>query len=169
MRIPLYPHDLDSKGGFKRIAKKLQKSSQGDMPITLSKAREILADALGYQNYNAALRSLHNPFKPDNSDLAPAKRRLVDLMAKHLAQTPLSQSDLSAIIEALPWHALVTTWAEKPDYLPSPENPALNKTVPTRITAAHKSEAPKIEDPKVKPLTIRKRRKLSIHSTKDSL
>lgn len=169
MRIPLYPHDLDTKGGFKRIAKKLQKSSQVDVPITLSKAREILADALGYQNYHEALRSLNNPFKPDNSDLEPAKRRLFDLMATHLAQTPLSQSNLSEVVEALPWHALVATWAEKPDYLPSPENPSLNKTVNPHVTAAPRSEAPKIEDPKVKPLIITKRRKLSIHSTKDSL
>lgn len=54
MRAPLYPDDILSKRGFKRLATRLQRDWPSSDPIMLSQSREILANALGYDDYHDA-------------------------------------------------------------------------------------------------------------------
>jgi hypothetical protein len=57
MRIPIYSEDLLTRGGFKRIAKKLQRQWPGQSSIKLWFAREILSKGMGYRDYHDVLMS----------------------------------------------------------------------------------------------------------------
>lgn len=57
MRVPVYPEDLLRTGGFKRLAKTLQKKWCGSKHLTLSLAQELMAQGLGYQDLHDLQRS----------------------------------------------------------------------------------------------------------------
>lgn len=57
MRVPVCTNDLQTRGGFLRIAKKLQQKSPPSLQLTFSSAQQILARGLGYHDLHDLQRS----------------------------------------------------------------------------------------------------------------
>lgn len=156
MRVPLYAHDLEIKGGFKRITKELQKNWPHLEPIKLVDARETLARALGYQSYFQAHRSvcLLPQKKPD---LQPAKERLKAMVSTYLKDKAVSCEVIGEMVEALPWHALLATSIERSVRTCMPKgSPRKEARTPHReISATQENQRPA-------PIIITKRRRMTI-------
>ncbi|WHH49680.1 hypothetical protein QFA96_16490 [Pseudomonas sp. Ap32] len=156
MRVPLYDHDLETKGGFKRIAKKLQKSWPHSEPIKLTNAMDILSRALGYQSYFHAHRSVNSPSPKKIPDLQPAKERLKFLVLTHPEDMSASPEAINEMVEGLPWHALQATSPKMPQ-------PSFTSRVsPTRETVKpHYECVAEQENLRAAPIIIIKRGRLT--------
>ncbi|MFK3919157.1 hypothetical protein [Pseudomonas fulva] len=160
MRVPLYDHDLETKGGFKRIAKKLQKNWPHSEPIKLTNAMEILARALGYQSYFHAHRSVNSPSPQKIPDLQPAKERLKFLVLTHPQDMPTSPEAINEMVEGLPWHALQATSPKMP------QPTFTSKASPTREAVKPNYErVAEQEKLRPAPIIIIKRRRLTNDDT----
>lgn len=107
MRLPIHDKDLDIKGGFKRIAKRLQRSCPESNPLKHTKSMEILAQAFGYRNFHDIHRSTQLSVAWHDTDLKLLKQRLIMLVTVHSKGEALPSEAISEMVEGLPWHSLM--------------------------------------------------------------
>jgi len=111
MRVPVYPSDLESQKGFKRIAKVLSRDWTGPHPLTLSLAREILAHAFGYADYHDVTMSAKTcqpgAFAPSEAEVQNAIERAVTEVGQGNAAMSISLDNLQQLVKSLPLHALI--------------------------------------------------------------
>jgi hypothetical protein len=111
MRVPVYPSDLESQKGFKRIAKVLSRDWTGPHPLNLSLAREILAQAFGYADYHdvtmSAKKCQPGAFAPSEAEVQNAIEQAVIEVGQGNAAVSISPTDLQQLVTSLPLHALI--------------------------------------------------------------
>ncbi|WP_433735145.1 tyrosine-type recombinase/integrase [Pseudomonas monteilii] len=97
MRVPVYPEDLLRTGGFKRLAKTLQKKWCGSKHLTLSLAQELMAQGLGYQDLHDLQRSSKECQVDDSCPLIADLQR--NVMSVLEGVTGAEQRDVVGLVE----------------------------------------------------------------------
>ncbi|AVD91481.1 MULTISPECIES: tyrosine-type recombinase/integrase [Pseudomonas] len=110
MRVPVYPEDLLRTGGFKRLAKTLQKKWCGSKHLTLSLAQELMAQGLGYQDLHDLQRSSKECRADDPCPLiADIQRNVISVLegvARAEQRDVVGQIELELMLRSLPFSAL---------------------------------------------------------------
>jgi len=132
MRVPLYPADLESQSGFKRLAKNLKRNWPGNPPISLSQSYEVLAKGLGYRNYHDVRQSIHvAPFKFLELSQSEVLLNLAEAVRKAISHDEADGYEpinVESALSSLPLNVL-TALRHLSDAKPSPE--ALSAPSPT--------------------------------------
>lgn len=127
MRVPVHPNDLLRNGGLKKLAKKLHKQWCSPTPITHTSALELLAQGLGYDDYQdlAACASEQNP--TDTFPSQPEVKRGL-LLAIKAAITPndwyaSDQAAMTRMIDSLHLRALSAFKVPSSNFQPPSHSP----------------------------------------------
>lgn len=123
MRVPVHPKDLiRNKNGLKKLAKNLQKQWRGPGALTHTSALEILAQGLGYKDYEDLAASTSEQMPAGTFPSQSAVRQALMLAIK-AAMTPSDwfasdQVALTQMIDSLHLNALSAFRVPKKVYQP---------------------------------------------------
>ncbi|WP_070888152.1 tyrosine-type recombinase/integrase [Pseudomonas argentinensis] len=110
MRVPVYPSDLAPQKGFKQIAKRLTRDWSGLYPISLSKARELLARGFGYDDYHDVTMSAKvysgDPYTPSESEVRDAIKYAINMAAQADPALHILPANLQQLVHSLPLTSL---------------------------------------------------------------
>ncbi|NWF06707.1 hypothetical protein HX810_03335 [Pseudomonas salomonii] len=111
MRAPIYLSDLESQKGFKRIAKQLTRDWSGLHPVTLSKARELLARGFGYANYHDVTKSAKahasDAYAPSAAEVRNSIKNAINGAAHADPALTILSANLQQLVQSLPLTSLV--------------------------------------------------------------
>ena len=110
MRVPVHPNDLLRNTGLKKIAKDLQKQWCGSSPLAYTSALELLAQGLGYKDYQDLAASATERMPADTFPSQSAVQQALMLAIK-AAMTPSDwfasdHAAMTQIVESLRFRAL---------------------------------------------------------------
>ncbi|MCK1791692.1 tyrosine-type recombinase/integrase [Pseudomonas violetae] len=110
MRIPIYTVDFCDKCGFKRIAKKLQRSWPSVIPLMLSSAQEILSRGFGYRDLHD-LRQSSDKFDrlapvPTQSEVRDGISTSIFVFCRSREITDIDENDVAHLVTLLPLQEL---------------------------------------------------------------
>ena len=110
MRIPIYTADLSDKRGFKRIAKKLQRSWPSVVPLMVSSAQEILSRGLGYCDLHDLQQSSdkcdrHAPV-PTQSEARDGISTSIFVFCQSKEITDIDENNVAHLVTLLPLQEL---------------------------------------------------------------
>lgn len=110
MRIPIYTADLCDKRGFKRIAKKLQRSWPSAVLLRLSSAQEILSRGLGYRDLHDLWQSSdkcdrHAPV-PTQSEARDGIGTSIFVFCRSRDITDIDENNVAHLVTLLPLQEL---------------------------------------------------------------
>lgn len=95
MKIPLQLIDFEG-GGFSSVAKFFSKRWPGGK-LKLHEAQAILARAMGYENYNEARHSVHEPVQASIS-AADANKSILDALNREVSASGHADADLFSFL-----------------------------------------------------------------------
>lgn len=110
MRVPVHPNDLLRNTGLKKLAKELQKQWRGPNPLTHTSALELLAQGLGYSDYQDLAASATEQMPADTFPSQSAVKQALMLAIK-ARMTPSewfssSQAAMTQMVESLRFRVL---------------------------------------------------------------
>jgi hypothetical protein len=150
MRVPVYPSDLESQQGFKRVAKKLNQDWCGSLPINLSLAQEILSRGFGYNDYHDVLRSAAkwpaDAALPSAVDVHDSVVK-ASLMAAQQRGMTIVLGQLQQLVQSLPLNMLASLKhfpaAQLPAATPqAPQSPQLQQRHQVPVSTASPKHIP---------------------------
>lgn len=127
MRVPVHPNDLLRNSGLKKLAKKLQKQWCGPTPITHTSALELLAQGLGYDDYQGLAACASEQKAADTFPSQPEVKRAL-LLAIKAAMTPndwfaSDQAAMTRMIDSLHFRALSAFKVPSSNFQPPSHSP----------------------------------------------
>ncbi|MNJ37542.1 site-specific tyrosine recombinase XerD [compost metagenome] len=110
MRVPVHPNDLLRHSGLKKLARELQKQWRGPNPLTHTSALELLAQGLGYRDYQDLAASVTEQMPADTVAVQSAVKQALMLAIK-AAMTPSDwffsdEAAMTQMVESLHFRAL---------------------------------------------------------------